>query len=67
MKFSFKEDGKRLIVICIAAVIMAANIATFVRVGGLYPGGATGLTVLIQRATKLFFTFRFPTRRSTCC
>ena len=60
VKFSFKEDGKRLIVICIAAVIMAANIATFVRIGGLYPGGATGLTVLIQRAARLFFHIQIP-------
>ncbi len=60
MKFTFKEDGKRIVVVCIAAVIMAANIATFVRIGGLYPGGVTGLTILIQRIAELFFHVKVP-------
>lgn len=55
MKFSFKEDAKRIVVICIASVVMALNIKTFVRTGGLYPGGATGLTLLIQRIVELFW------------
>lgn len=54
MSFDFKKDGKRIVVICIAALIMAVNIKTFVRTGGLYPGGATGLTILIQRAAESF-------------
>lgn len=60
MKFSFKEDGKRIIVICLASVIMALNIKTFVRTGGLYPGGATGLTLLIQRVVEMFCGFEPP-------
>lgn len=60
MKFSFKEDAKRIVVICVASVIMALNIKTFVRTGGLYPGGATGLTLLIQRIVELFFGFELP-------
>ncbi len=60
MKFSFKEDAKRIVVICIASVVMALNIKTFVRTGGLYPGGATGLTLLIQRIVELFFGFELP-------
>jgi uncharacterized membrane-anchored protein YitT (DUF2179 family) len=40
-----KKDTKRIVVICIAAVIMAVNIKTFVQTGGLYPGGVTGLTI----------------------
>lgn len=55
MKFRFKEDVKRILIICLAAVLMSLNIKTFVRTGGLYPGGATGLTILIQRAAELFF------------
>lgn len=39
---------------------MALNIKTFVRTGGLYPGGATGLTLLIQRIVELFFGFELP-------
>lgn len=60
MKFSFKEDVKRIIVICAASVIMALNIKTFVRTGGLYPGGATGLTLLIQRIVEMLFGFELP-------
>jgi uncharacterized membrane-anchored protein YitT (DUF2179 family) len=39
---------------------MAVNIKTFVRTGGLYPGGATGLTILIQRAGEKFFGIQLP-------
>lgn len=60
MKFEPKEDIKRIIVICIAAVIMAMNIKSFVRTGGLYPGGATGLALLIQRAGDMFFHVTIP-------
>ncbi len=60
MKFSLKEDTKRIVVICIASVIMALNIKTFVRTGGLYPGGATGLTLLIQRIVELFLGVELP-------
>lgn len=55
MKFSIKEDGKRIVVVCLAAFMMALNIKSFVRTGGLYPGGATGLALLIQRGAELFF------------
>lgn len=60
LKFSIREDGKRLMVICLASVLMAMNIKTFVRTGGLYPGGATGLTILIQRAAEMFFQISLP-------
>lgn len=60
MKFSLKEDGKRILVVCLAAVLMAVNIKTFVRTGGLYPGGATGLTILIQRIGELLFQIEIP-------
>ena len=40
MKFDAKKDLKRIVVICFAAMLMATNIKTFVRTGGLYPGGA---------------------------
>ena len=60
MKFEPKEDIKRIIVVCIAAVIMALNIKSFVRTGGLYPGGATGLALLIQRSGAMFFHVTLP-------
>lgn len=60
MKFNFKEDGKRIIVICAVSVMTALNIKTFVRTGGLIPGGVTGLTLLIQRVVEMFFGFELP-------
>ncbi len=48
-KEPWARDLKRILLIVAAAFLMALNIKTFVRTGGLYPGGATGLTVLIQR------------------
>lgn len=47
------KEVKRISVITFAAILMAANIQTFVRTGGLYPGGATGLTILIQRISLM--------------
>lgn len=60
MKFDWKEDGKRILIICLASVVMAVNIKSFVHTGGLYPGGATGLALLIQRIAELFFHISVP-------
>ena len=60
MKFDLKNDTKRIVVICLAAVIMALNIKTFVRAGDLYPGGVTGLTSLIQRSAEMFLRIEIP-------
>ncbi|MBD5500819.1 MAG: YitT family protein [Lachnospiraceae bacterium] len=60
MKFDWKKDGRRIIVTCIAAVMMAVNIKSFVRTGGLYPGGATGLTILIQHSAEVFLHISLP-------
>lgn len=37
-----------------AAFVMASNIKTFVSAGELYPGGATGLTIIIQRIFETY-------------
>ena len=60
MKMNWKEDVRRFVIVCLAAVIMALNIKTFVRTGGLFPGGATGLTILIQRSARMFFHIEVP-------
>lgn len=60
MKFTAKEDGKRILVIILASLLMAVNIKTFVRTGELYPGGATGLTILIQKIFEMFFQAEVP-------
>ncbi|MCR5715361.1 MAG: YitT family protein [Lachnospiraceae bacterium] len=40
----------QIIAVVAASLLMAANIKSFVRTGGLYPGGVTGAALLIQRA-----------------
>lgn len=57
MKFSFKKDAPRVLAVLVASLIMAFNIKTFVRAGNLFPGGATGLTLLIQRLIERYFSF----------
>ena len=60
MKFDPQKDVKRILFIIIASFIMALNIKTFVHTGGLYPGGATGLTILIQSIGTNFFNIEVP-------
>lgn len=60
MKSNTKEVGKRIVVICVAAFLMALNIKSFVRTGGLYPGGATGMALLIQRVLEMFLHIEIP-------
>ncbi len=55
-----KKDVKRILVIVLCALGMALNIKIFVRAGGLYPGGATGLTILIIQVVKTFFSVELP-------
>ncbi|MCM1264343.1 MAG: YitT family protein [Butyrivibrio sp.] len=60
MSFDLKKDGKRIIIICLASVIMAVNTKTFVRTGGLYPGGVMGMTLLIQGIFEKFLQITIP-------
>lgn len=46
MEKNVSKEVKRIIICCIASCIIAVNIRTFVRTGGLFPGGANGLTLL---------------------
>ena len=48
MKEKAGKEVKRLLVMVIASFLLAVDTQTFVRTGGLIPGGAMGLTVLIQ-------------------
>ena len=60
MIIDWKKDGKRIAVILIASALFALNIKTFVRAGDLFPGGVTGLTVLIQRFGEKFWGVKIP-------
>ena len=50
----------RLIVVTFASVVFAINIKSFVRTGGILPGGATGLTLLIQEIADRFMRIKVP-------
>ncbi len=55
-----KQNARRIFFIVLSALLMAVNIKTFVRTGGLYPGGATGLSILLQRIAELIFHVEIP-------
>ena len=45
----------RTVVVIVASAIFALNIKSLVRTGGILPGGATGLTLLIQETALRFW------------
>ena len=60
LKEALKKDAVRFTVVLLAAFVMAFNINSFVNAGGLYPGGATGLTIIIQRIAQKYFSIAIP-------
>lgn len=59
-KIDYKKEAKRVIFGLAGAIIIAVNIKTFVRAGGLYPGGFTGVTLLIQTIFERYFDIAVP-------
>ena len=55
-----RHEIKMIIALTIASAIMAFNMQSFVRTGGLFPSGFSGLTVLIQRIALEYFDFSIP-------
>src|SRR5574344_1570002 len=51
---------KRTALILAGAVLMAINLNTFVHTANLFPGGFTGLSLLIQRTVQKYFSFEIP-------
>ena len=60
LKEALKKDAVRFTVVLLAAFVMAFNINSFVNARGLYPGGATGLTIIIQRIAQKYFSIAIP-------
>lgn len=50
----------RIIAVSLASLLMALNINTFVHTGELLPGGASGLTLLIQEIFAKFLNVKLP-------
>lgn len=59
-KGTLRRDAGRLAFVLMGAFLMAVNIRIFVRAGNLYPGGATGLSLLIIRLLKKFAGISLP-------
>lgn len=60
MKNDLRKNIMTLAAVTIAAFLMALNTKTFVNTGGLYPGGITGLTILLQRVFRMTFGLTVP-------
>ena len=60
MKKDLKQNVITLTALTVAAFIMALNTKTFVNTGGLYPGGITGLTILLQRIFRMTLDITVP-------
>ena len=60
MREDLIKDIKRVIRIIIASLIIAANIKIFVNAGSLFPGGFTGVSILIQRSFDKFIGIKIP-------
>lgn len=60
MKFDPKKDVRRLLIITAMAFVMAVNLKTFIRAGELFPGGASGMTLLIQRLVRRYANREIP-------
>ena len=60
LKMMLRKDAVRLVVVLLAAFLMAMNINSFVNAGGLYPGGATGIAIIIQRIVLKYWGISIP-------
>ena len=60
LKMMLRKDAVRLVVVLLAAFLMAMNINSFVNAGGLYPGGATGIAIIIQRTVLKYWGLSIP-------
>lgn len=60
MEKRMKAESKRTLMIVAASLIMAVNLKSFVRTGGLVPGGFNGLTVLLQEISVLLWNVEPP-------
>ena len=66
-ELNLKHEAKRYGCAVLAATIMALNIKTFVRAGGLFPGGFTGLTLLLQNIFQTFMGIAVPYDKFCLC
>lgn len=58
--FNLRNEIRRNLCAILASIIFAINIKTFVNAGGLFPGGFTGITLLIQKSAAEFLSIALP-------
>lgn len=59
-KSRVKKELRRLLFCTAGALLYAFNLQSFVRTGGLFPGGFAGITLLIQQVGDTFFQVSLP-------
>ena len=60
MQLEPKRDAVRLLKIILASAVFAFNIKTFIHSAGLFPGGFSGLTILIQSIFEKYLRIALP-------
>lgn len=60
MRKELQKDIFHFVLVVAGSLVMAVNIKNFVNAGSLFPGGFTGLTVLIQRICQKYFGIMVP-------
>ena len=60
LQINYKKEIKTILALTLASCIIAFNLKSFVQTGGLFPGGFSGLTILIQRIFEMFFDLHIP-------
>ncbi len=51
---------KRFVLVAAGALLMAVNLSTFVYTGSLFPGGFSGLSLLLQRTALKYLSIEIP-------
>lgn len=59
-KNGFKKEAIMFISLTLVSVLMAFNLKSFVRTGGLFPGGFSGLAILLQQIAGRVFPCQNP-------
>lgn len=60
MSKEFFKDAQRLLLVVLGGALMAVNINTFVHSANLFPGGFSGLALLVQEIFYVFFKIKLP-------
>ena len=59
-KLEIRRDVKDSLVVIIASILYAVNVNVFVNAGNLLPGGATGISLLLQHICRTFLHLSVP-------